>query len=1356
MLTRHATYVLAFISLWLWPILHRFYDENDEASVYQSGCSRRRVNALEVAFDDFVFLCHYLLTLSFSLVVVPFPRFAQVYWLTLLDTLAVSGQAFIFSIIRLAEPGAFAELQGIFVEAASDDRSWCRLPAAIVVSFLCPCCCSSRRKRGAGSSGSCCCPGSSSGGDKDDGRGAYQLADGSGNSDGSGPYLGQPTPAAVDEDGHPLLLGDDGNYYYPDGAPFLGGEVYASPSLPLNSNNGGNSSRTGQGKGGRAFIHPHHHHQYQNRPSTPNSTGVELTAQKPQRQPPPSPSFLSRLFGSKSPSSTASGRERGNRSPSREGLLSHGGGAGYGYGGSSASQRGTQLGNNNGNNSYRGNSGGGNSKRASIGSSRSSGGSSGPGYVPPSVPGSLLMQASPDNGLLSSPSTSPPSKKPGLRDFAAAAPDQQQPRRQRFGSVDGGLASYLAGPHQPPLRPLPPPHGSKGPPKQAAQAPATPPFTGTAAVAGGSSSRAGSDASDSGSLLNLSSPLAVVPVDPRAGHMALRSALLAADAAAAAAKEERDRQRSGTGSRRESRASFAERAVASLLGSRSNSNESSGLGKDRLQLLLGSSSSSSHESNSSADHKTYSGRDDGIVGIEMEDLPSHSSGVNSDAVPSAAAYSPPALHLPRQQQPHAGGSSNAHVSATATTDGVLLSVRPRGTALQQRYGNTPVSSGLAVTVLVGPDGLAASPPSRTPPDSPSAAAGRDGSRPSSPTHAGSVSKQRSGSSSSSRGNGVLGQSEAAAVASGAAELRRVVLVRQRSLTADDIDSGGALPSAAGAVSGAGQLPSPPLVPLPAFSPSSSLLSSGPAAPSTPVAFSSHSSSSGSNGLLRKSAPGGASSGNLLALANGSALMSPNTAAFMSAGQQQQQQQQQQAHHGQGSSSNSSNSALQPKTSSATSAAGAPSNSSSGGSGGSSGPSSSNSSLASRGWDVAATLRLDVGSAMLSGLCQAVLQAEAEEVVRASAGQGVYGSLPPPLAAAATALAQQQAAVAAGADPAAIPTLPPPGARRDVPTLLKDGSTCTVREGHMLVGFDCEQYLESAANKLSAHHSGNNSSKRRGHAASSSVSAASAGGSASSFSHGHSSSSAASSSGLGSSSSSNSSGNGTGATLLHGTSIGNGGFELVTYGDATFAALRHAAALPPAAIVYSLDPSMLRSGELRAHFSEGASSSFFCRSKDQALVVKTISGGEVEELMRLLPAYAAHMLANPCSLLCRFYGCFSIKLPSSSRIYFILMGNVFPIVHPGPASETYDLKGSIVGRRAKLNKGALLAAQSLAAQTLAGVTGSSGTGSAGAAAAAAGNSNGPHNTHASPGSVFGAGTTITTGPTVPPKGPGEWW
>ena len=113
----------------------------------------------------------------------------------------------------------------------------------------------------------------------------------------------------------------------------------------------------------------------------------------------------------------------------------------------------------------------------------------------------------------------------------------------------------------------------------------------------------------------------------------------------------------------------------------------------------------------------------------------------------------------------------------------------------------------------------------------------------------------------------------------------------------------------------------------------------------------------------------------------------------------------------------------------------------------------------------------------------------------------------------------------------------------------------------------------------------------------------------------------------------------------------------------------------AQVVGALDPRLLRAGRLREHFSDGASSSFFCRSSDQSLIVKTVGAGEVEELLALLPGYVAHVSAYPCTLLSRFYGCFALRLPNAARVFFILMGNAFPITAPGATSETYDLKGS---------------------------------------------------------------------------------
>jgi hypothetical protein len=38
LLVRHALYVLAFLVLWLWPIIHRFLDEDDNNMSLTGAC----------------------------------------------------------------------------------------------------------------------------------------------------------------------------------------------------------------------------------------------------------------------------------------------------------------------------------------------------------------------------------------------------------------------------------------------------------------------------------------------------------------------------------------------------------------------------------------------------------------------------------------------------------------------------------------------------------------------------------------------------------------------------------------------------------------------------------------------------------------------------------------------------------------------------------------------------------------------------------------------------------------------------------------------------------------------------------------------------------------------------------------------------------------------------------------------------------------------------------------------------------------------------------------------------------------------------------------------------------------------
>ncbi|KAJ3244873.1 Phosphatidylinositol-4-phosphate 5-kinase [Chytriomyces hyalinus] len=94
-------------------------------------------------------------------------------------------------------------------------------------------------------------------------------------------------------------------------------------------------------------------------------------------------------------------------------------------------------------------------------------------------------------------------------------------------------------------------------------------------------------------------------------------------------------------------------------------------------------------------------------------------------------------------------------------------------------------------------------------------------------------------------------------------------------------------------------------------------------------------------------------------------------------------------------------------------------------------------------------------------------------------------------------------------------------------------------------------------------------------------------------------------------------------------------------------------------------------------SPGKSGSFFYYSQDYRFIIKTISKAEHKFFRRILRGYYE---ANPDTLISRIFGLHRVKLPGGQKIRFVVMGNLFPAnkdIH-----ETYDLKGSTVGRRVK--------------------------------------------------------------------------
>eukprot|EP00761_Pharyngomonas_kirbyi_P013858 gb/GECH01013887.1/.p1 GENE.gb/GECH01013887.1/~~gb/GECH01013887.1/.p1 ORF type:complete len:644 (+),score=213.47 gb/GECH01013887.1/:1-1932(+) len=103
------------------------------------------------------------------------------------------------------------------------------------------------------------------------------------------------------------------------------------------------------------------------------------------------------------------------------------------------------------------------------------------------------------------------------------------------------------------------------------------------------------------------------------------------------------------------------------------------------------------------------------------------------------------------------------------------------------------------------------------------------------------------------------------------------------------------------------------------------------------------------------------------------------------------------------------------------------------------------------------------------------------------------------------------------------------------------------------------------------------------------------------------------------------------------------------------------------------------GSLTELSTPGKSGSVFFFSHGMEYIIKTVTKKEAKVLQEILPFYYNHIMQNQNTLICRFYGFYRVKPLHGSNVRFVVMNNVFPTdlkIH-----ETYDLKGSTVGRSA---------------------------------------------------------------------------
>lgn len=99
-------------------------------------------------------------------------------------------------------------------------------------------------------------------------------------------------------------------------------------------------------------------------------------------------------------------------------------------------------------------------------------------------------------------------------------------------------------------------------------------------------------------------------------------------------------------------------------------------------------------------------------------------------------------------------------------------------------------------------------------------------------------------------------------------------------------------------------------------------------------------------------------------------------------------------------------------------------------------------------------------------------------------------------------------------------------------------------------------------------------------------------------------------------------------------------------------------------------------------SAGSSGAFMFFTGDNSLIVKSMRAKECRALVRMAPAYAAYIKANPASRLIRVFGCHRLRLYGRS-FYFVVMANVLHSSRHCPTvNEKYDVKGSWIDRRSR--------------------------------------------------------------------------
>jgi len=83
------------------------------------------------------------------------------------------------------------------------------------------------------------------------------------------------------------------------------------------------------------------------------------------------------------------------------------------------------------------------------------------------------------------------------------------------------------------------------------------------------------------------------------------------------------------------------------------------------------------------------------------------------------------------------------------------------------------------------------------------------------------------------------------------------------------------------------------------------------------------------------------------------------------------------------------------------------------------------------------------------------------------------------------------------------------------------------------------------------------------------------------------------------------------------------------------------------------------------------------------MIKTIKKSELKIMLEITPHYIEHNLRYPESLIGKIFGVFTVKKAGNDPIYLALMENTTQLKDEKMLRYKFDLKGSTLGRKAKL-------------------------------------------------------------------------